>query len=170
MALEKFKNETGKHCIQRIPPTENKGRTHTSIVSVAVLPIDDTKPYVLKEKDIEIQVTKGSGPGGQNKNKVSTAIRMIHRPTKISVFIDGRSQYQNKVRARQILEQRVSEKFAESHTQARNEERHGQLSNRSRSGKVRTYNFKKCRVVDHRRGTKTTRIAEVMNGRFDLLE
>ncbi len=168
-ALERFKDEVGKHCVQRIPPTETKGRTHTSIVSVSVLPIAKVSDFSLREKDIEIQVTKGSGPGGQNKNKVSTAIRMIHKPTKITVFIDGRSQKQNKLRARQILERRVAEKFEKEETQARDKQRLDQLSNRSRSGKVRTYNFKKNRVVDHRRGTKTTRIHEVMNGRFDLL-
>lgn len=139
------------------------------MVSVAVLPLVAQTAYKLNNDDLEIQITKGSGPGGQNKNKVSTAVRMIHRPTGISVFIDGRSQSQNKKRAHQILENRVS-LFEEAKDLAeKNSKRHAQLGDRCRSGKIRTYNFKKQRVVDHRRGTKTSKIEAVMNGRFDLL-
>ena len=168
-AKNRFKNEDGKHCVQRVPPTERGGRVHTSIVSVAVLPLVEQTAYKLNNDDIEIQITKGSGPGGQNKNKVSTAVRMIHHPTKTSVFIDGRSQAQNKKRARQILEQKVGMIYQVAERASQNADRHGQLGDRRRSGKIRTYNFKKQRVVDHRSGTKTSRIDEVMNGRFDLL-
>lgn len=125
--------------------------------------------HKLNSDDIEIQITKGSGPGGQNKNKVSTAVRMIHHPTGITVFIDGRSQYHNKKRARQILEQKVLILHQATLQASQNSERHGQLGDRRRSGKIRTYNFKKQRVVDHRLGTKTSRIDDVMNGRLDLL-
>lgn len=139
------------------------------MLSVAVLPLARSSSYQLNNDDIEIQITKGSGPGGQNKNKVSTAVRMIHRPTGVSVFIDGRSQAQNKKRAREILEGRV-QAIKESQDAAQQDRmRHDQLGDRCRSGKVRTYNFKKQRVVDHRRGTKTGRIDAVMNGQFDLL-
>lgn len=168
-AKKHFKNENGKHCVQRVPPTERGGRVHTSIVSVAVLPLAERSDFKLNNDDIEIQITKGSGPGGQNKNKVSTAVRMIHRPTGLKVFIDGRSQKQNKNRARQILEQKVKARHQAEQQESHNSTRHGQLGDRRRSGKIRTYNFKKQRVVDHRLGKRTGRIEDVMNGRFDLL-
>ena len=152
-----------------MPPTERGGRVHTSIVSVAVLPLEKRSEYKLNNDEVEIQITKGSGPGGQNKNKVSTAVRMIHRPTGITVFIDGRSQSQNKNRARQILEQKVALRLESAQKDSQNSARHKKLGDRCRSGKIRTYNFKKQRVVDHRLGTKTSRIYDVMNGRFDLL-
>jgi len=139
------------------------------MVSVAVLPLAAKTTYLLKNDDIEIHTTKGSGPGGQHKNKTDTAVRMIHRPTKVSVFIDGRSQAQNKKRARDVLEQRVRKVEEAKDRAEKNAERHAQLGDRCRSGKIRTYNFKKQRVVDHRRGTKTGKIEAVMNGRFDLL-
>ncbi len=125
--------------------------------------------YKLNNDDVEIQITKGTGPGGQNKNKVSTAVRMIHRPTGLTVFIDGRSQKQNKNRARQILERKVEMQYQSEQQKSHNSERHRQLGDRKRSGKIRTYNFSKQRVVDHRLGKKTGRINEVMNGCFDLL-
>lgn len=139
------------------------------MVSVAVLPLASRFAYKLKDDDLEVQITKGSGPGGQNKNKVSTAVRMIHRPTGLTVFIDGRSQSQNKKRARQILEHKFQSLQEAKDRAEHDSKRHNQLGDRRRSGKVRTYNFKKRRVVDHRRGTKTSRIEEVMNGKFDLL-
>lgn len=142
---------------------------HTSIVSVAVLPLVERTDFKLNNDDIEIQITRGSGPGGQNKNKVSTAVRMIHRPTGLTVFIDGRSQKQNKNRARQILEQKVGMRYRAEEQESQDSERHGQLGDRRRSGKIRTYNFKRRRVVDHRLGKRTGRIDDVMNGRFDLL-
>lgn len=138
-------------------------------MSVAVLPLVKKSDYKLNNDDMEIQITKGSGPGGQNKNKVSTAVRMIHHPTGLTVFIDGRSQSQNKNRARQILERKVGMRYQAEQQDSHNSERHGQLGDRRRSGKIRTYNFKMSRVVDHRLGTKTGRIDEVMNGHFDLL-
>lgn len=95
---------------------------------------------------------------------------MIHRPTGISVFIDGRSQAQNKTRARQILENRVRQLKEEQHISEQSIARCSQLGDRRRSGKKRTYNFAKQRVVDHRNGKKTGRIDDVMNGRFDLLK
>ena len=168
-ADNKFKHEPGKHCVQRIPPTENKGRTHTSTISVAVLPVKQKSDFVLCDQDIEIQATKGSGPGGQRKNKVSTAIRMIHKPTGLSVFIDGRSQYQNKNLAKNILEQKVRQIVDQEKNESYNKTRKKQLTNRSRSNKIRTYNFKKRRIVDHRLGSKTSKVEEIMNGNFDLL-
>lgn len=168
-AEDKFKHEPGKHCVQRIPPTESKGRTHTSTVSVAVLPVRKKHNFILDDKDIDVQATKGSGPGGQRKNKVSTAIRMIHKPTGLSVFIDGRSQYQNKSLARSILEEKIRELNCKKENKEHNIKRLKQLANRSRSNKVRTYNFKKRRVVDHKLGTKTSKIEEIMNGKFELI-
>ena len=169
-AEQYFRDEIGKHCVQRIPPTENRGRTHTSIISVSVIPLKKNIKYKMLDADLEIQTTKGSGPGGQHRNKTDSAVRMKHLPTGLQVFIDGRSQHSNKQEAHRILSGKVSQFYEEQNDIARNDVRCSQIGNRKRSDKIRTYNFKKNRAVDHRLGTKTSRIYDVMNGRFDLLK
>lgn len=161
-----FEHESGKHCVQRVPPTERGGRSHTSIISVAVLPILTHSDTTLNPNDLEIQATKGSGPGGQNKNKVSSAIRMRHIPTGFVVFIDGRDQLQNKKKALKILTARVGAFYKEKKEREYGDIRRNQLGGGGRSDKCRTYNFIKSRVVDHRLGTKTSQIQAVMKGDF----
>jgi len=134
------------------------------------LPLATRTAYKLNNDDLEIQITKGSGPGGQHKNVTSSAVRVVHKPTKLSAFVDSRCQHQNKKRALKVLSARVSEYYENERCRKYNQNRLSQLSDRGRSNKIRTYNFAKNRVVDHRRGTKTGRIDEVMNGRFDLLD
>lgn len=168
-AKQRFKNEDGKHCVQRVPPTERGGRIHTSIVSVAVLPLVEQTAYKLNNDDIEIQITKGSGPGGQHKNVTSSAVRVVHKPTKLSAFVDGRCQHQNKKKALKVLSARVSDYYEKERRCKHNQNRLSQLSNRGRGEKVRTYNFDKKRVVDHRLGTKTNQIEAVMKGNLDLI-
>ncbi len=168
-ANETFKHEPGKHCVQRIPPTERGSRSHTSIISVAVLPIYEHTNVKLNPDDLDIQATKGSGPGGQNKNKVSSMIRMKHKPTGIVVCIDGRDQIHNKKKALKILTARVNARDKEKSLSSYNAHRQSQLDGGGRSNKVRTYNFIKQRVVDHRLNKKTRRIDDVMKGRLELI-
>lgn len=166
-----FQHEGGKHCVQRIPETESKGRKQTSIVSVGILPIKkETGDEELRESDLEITFQTGKqGAGGQNVNKVASAVRMKHVPTGMTVFINGRDQHKNKEEARKILTQRVNdEKRAKTNAEYASF-RKAQMGNGSRSDKIRTYNFMESRVVDHRLGTKTHNVKAIMKGEFDIL-
>lgn len=168
--LDIFKNESGKHVVQRYPPTENRGRRHTSGVFVIVLPLNNQEEYLLDLNEVDIKTQGGSGPGGQNRNKRACAVRATHRPTNIQVFIDGRDQNQNKRNALKILEARVSELKQQQDKQRHKDMRKEQLGHGNRSSeKIRTYNFINCFVKDHRTGHRTSNIKAVMNGNFDLL-
>jgi peptide chain release factor 1 len=165
-----FKNESGKHVVQRIPPTEKNGKRQTSVISVAVLPLPPVaKKDEIPERDLEITTTKGTGPGGQNKNKVESAVRIVHKPTKLAVFIDGRDQGQNKREALAIITARVRQHYEEKQTAAYNSQRKQQMGDGGRGDKVRTYNFIKSRVVDHRLGVKTRNVEAIMKGKFSIL-
>jgi len=167
--IDAFQHESGKHCVQRVPPTEHGGRPHTSIISVAVLPLLENTNLVLKNNDLEINATRGKGPGGQHKNKTSSMIRAKHKPTGVVVCIDGRDQHQNKKKALRILTARVAEIDRQHKQNNHDNNRKEQLDGCGRSNKIRTYNFIKHRVVDHKLGKKTTRINDIMKGRLDLL-
>ena len=166
---EHFRHESGKHVVQRVPPTESRGRRHTSIVSVAVLNLKPQTETSLPSDEVEIIAQRGHGKGGQHQNKVSSAIRAVHKPTGIRVFINGRDQYQNKQLALQILAAKVAEMKREAIAQEHNRAKVEQLGFGTRSGKSRTYNFVNGFAIDHRTGRKTHRIEEVMKGKFDLL-
>jgi len=120
-------------------------------------------------RDVDVYIARGSGPGGQHRNKTSTAVRMIHRPTGLTSYIDGRSQTSNKEEAASVLFSKIEQHQNNTEKEKYNTFRKDQVGNRQRSDKNRTYNFKKHRIVDHRTGAKVTQIKEVMNGRFDLL-
>lgn len=164
-----FCNEAGKHVVQRIPPTESKGRRHTSVVSVAVMPLEQKVALTLPVDEIEVTTQRGHGKGGQHQNKVESAVRAIHKPSGISVFINGRDQRRNKDIALEILQARVLAAQRQSAHDERNRQKAMQLGQGTRSGKIRTYNFINSIVIDHRSGKKTHRIDEVMKGRFDLV-
>lgn len=164
-----FQHESGKHSVQRIPPTEKRGRIQTSTVSVAILPVREAYYHGLADKDVEITAQRGHGKGGQHQNTTDSAIRMKHIPTGIVVFINGRDQYQNKKTAYSVLNERVNQYYKDIEDQKHNKIKHDQLGGGTRSGKIRTYNFIKTRVVDHILNKKTTQIDKVMKGRFDLL-
>jgi peptide chain release factor 1 len=168
-AAKLFKHETGKHVVQRCPPTENKGRRHTSTITVSILPILSSSSFTLKEQDIETKTQRGHGPGGQHQNTTDSAVRMVHKPTDTVVFINGRDQHSNKRLARQILEARVAEKIRGRQNRERSENKREQVDGGGRGNKTRTYNFLDSRVVDHILGTRTSKIKQVMKGRFDLL-
>ncbi len=151
-----------------MPPTERNGRRQTSVITVALTFPHKEKIEPLNIDDVELTPTKGSGPGGQNKNKVQSAIRAIHKPTGITVFIDGRSQHHNKQEALAILAKRVSELKANELALQYSMNKRRQVGDGGRSDKVRTYNFIESRVTDHRLDIKTSQIDKVMKGGFEI--
>jgi peptide chain release factor 1 len=166
---EAFAKESGKHVVQRVPPTESRGRRHTSVIAVAVLPLHRQIDEALPLSEIEITTQRGHGSGGQNQNKVESAVRVVHKPSGLTVFINGRDQHRNKQLALEILQARLIAGKREEAAQAHNRMKMEQLGFGSRSGKIRTYNFINSIAMDHRTGLKTHRLLEVMKGRFDLL-
>lgn len=166
-----FQYESGKHCVQRYPENDRGGRRQTSMISVAILPLppeEDYKPLPLADIEITTQCGKQNA-GGQAVNKTASAVRAVHRPTGINVFINGRSQPQNKETAIRVLTARVHEKLNGSLRQQYSQSRKDQIGDGGRSGKTRTYNFIDSRVTDHRLETKTSQIEKVMDGHFDLI-
>tara|TARA_B100001778_G_scaffold330827_1_gene333996 strand:- start:19481 stop:19906 length:426 start_codon:yes stop_codon:yes gene_type:complete len=139
------------------------------MVSVAVMPLPEKSSSNIREEDVTIKTQGGSGPGGQHQNKTDSAVRATHTPTGIQVFINGRSQLDNKRKALEILSRRVQAQKDEEQESRYNERRRQQVAGGSRSGKLRTYNFIEGRVADHRSGRKTNKIKDIMKGRFDLL-
>ena len=167
-AWSRFKFESGVHRVQRVPETESGGRVHTSTVTVAVLPEMETADVQLNPADIEMQVFRSSGAGGQHVNKTSSAVRLIHRPTGTVVECQQeRSQFQNRDKAMRILASRLYEAEQEKISNEYTQQRRSQVGSGMRNERIRTYNFPQGRVTDHRIGLTLYKIDQVMDGALD---
>ena len=162
--------ESGGHRVQRVPETETQGRIHTSAATVAVMPEPEELDIQLKGEDLKIETMRSSGPGGQNVNKVSSAVRMTHLPTGITVMMqESKSQHQNREKAMRLMRSRVFNHYETERRAERERDRKLKVGSGDRSARVRTYNFPQNRVTDHRIGYTAHNLDAVMQGQLDAL-
>ena len=167
-SYEAFKHESGVHRVQRVPSTERSGRVHTSTASVAVLPIVEAKEVNISPNDLEVTFSRAGGPGGQNVNKVETAVRILHKPSGIVVSCrEERSQNANREKAMEVLRAKLYEIEQTKATGNVADIRREQVGTADRSEKIRTYNFPDDRITDHRIGKKWHNIEKIMEGEMD---
>ena len=164
-AYSVFKYEGGTHRVQRVPKTESQGRIHTSTATVAVLPEADDVDVHIEQNDLQIDVYRSSGPGGQSVNTTDSAVRITHKPTGIVVAMqDEKSQLQNKDKAMRVLRARIMEAAIAEQQATIAAERLAQVGSGSRSEKIRTYNFPQGRVTDHRVKHTSHALDEILDG------
>jgi peptide chain release factor 1 len=169
-AWQHLKFEGGPHRVQRVPVTESQGRIHTSSATVAVLPEVDEVDIMIDDRDLEIDVYRSSGAGGQHVNTTDSAVRITHVPSGLVVTMqDERSQLQNRARAMQVLRARLYELAERERNAELSAERKSQVGGGGRSEKIRTYNYKENRVTDHRIGFTIYRLSDVLAGDLDLV-
>ena len=167
-AFSRFKYESGVHRVQRVPETEAQGRIHTSTATVAVLPEADEVEVKINPDDLRIDIFHAGGHGGQNVNKVATAVRIVHTPSGLTVVCqDERSQHKNKQRAMAMLRARLFEAEQERHDAEISQARRSQVGGAERAEKIRTYNYPQDRVTDHRSSTTFHGIPRLMDGYWD---
>ncbi len=164
-AYDALRYETGVHRVQRVPLTEKSGRIHTSTASVAALPIRTKPKFEINPADIEMEFSRSGGAGGQNVNKVESAVRLIHKPTGIDVrSTSERSQIANREQAMQILVAKLDNLHEEEEAKKHAAERKGQIGTGDRSEKIRTYNFLQDRITDHRIKESWHNLPKIMLG------
>jgi peptide chain release factor 1 len=164
----KLRYETGVHRVQRIPDTEKSGRVHTSTASIAILPIRKKSKLEIKDSDLEVETSRAGGKGGQNVNKVETAVRLIHKPTGLWVRSTAeRSQNANKEKALAILKAKIESMQEEEEAKKHSQERKDQIGTGDRSEKIRTYNILQDRITDHRLKRSWHNLEKIMNGEID---
>lgn len=169
-SYRKMRRETGVHRVQRVPVTEKSGRLHTSTASVAVLPIRRKHKVEINPNDLQIEFSRSGGAGGQNVNKVETAVRILHRPSGLDVrSTEERSQQKNRERAMDILYAKLEALAIEAEEKKYASERKSQIGTADRSEKIRTYNFGQDRVTDHRLKKSWHNLSEIMGGNIDAL-
>jgi peptide chain release factor 1 len=169
-AYSRLKYETGVHRVQRVPETEAQGRIHTSTATVAVLPEAEEVDVHIDEKDLRIDIFHSSGHGGQNVQKVASAVRITHLPTNLVVTCqDERSQLKNKVKAMSVLRSRLLAMKQQEQSAEISEARRAQVGSGERSEKIRTYNFPQDRVTDHRVGVSLHNLEGILEGEIDGL-
>ncbi len=167
-AYDALRYETGVHRVQRVPLTEKSGRIHTSTASIAVLPIRDKSKIQINPADIEMESSRSGGAGGQNVNKVETAVRLIHKPTGIDVRSSSeRSQLANREKAMQILVAKLDFLHEEEEAKKHAAVRKAQIGTADRSEKIRTYNYLQDRVTDHRLKESWHNLPKIMAGGID---
>lgn len=167
-AYENLKYESGVHRVQRIPVTEKSGRIHTSTASVAVLPKVTPVEIQINPNDIDFGTFRSSGPGGQNVNKVETAVRLAHRPTGIVVECQSeRSQARNKEKAMDVLRAKIYNAQQKKQQAELAQERREQIGTSMRAEKIRTYNFPQNRITDHRIGKSWHNMEDILEGKLD---
>jgi peptide chain release factor 1 len=167
-AYSVFKHEGGTHRVQRVPKTESQGRIHTSTATVAVLPEAEEVEVEINPGELEIDVYRSSGPGGQSVNTTDSAVRITHKPTGLVVTCQNeKSQLQNKEQALRILRSRLLEREVRERREQEGAMRLAQVGTGDRSAKVRTYNFPQGRITDHRVGLTSHNLEAVLNGELD---
>lgn len=168
-AFDLLKHESGVHRVQRIPATEKRGRVHTSTATVAVIPVIREKQVHIDQKDLEIQFFRSGGAGGQNVNKVSTAVRLIHKPTGITVSCQTeRFQQQNRENAMALLQAKLAEIEKEKAAGKLSDFRSA-IGSGDRSEKIRTYNYPQDRITDHRINKSWGNLEKVVDGDLDKM-
>jgi peptide chain release factor 1 len=169
-AYSKFKFESGVHRVQRVPATEASGRIHTSAATVAVLPEAEEVDIEVKPEELQFDVFRSSGPGGQSVNTTESAVRVTHKPTGLVVTCqDEKSQHKNKAKVLKVLRARLYDRAMAEQDREMAEMRRSQVSTGDRSAKIRTYNFPQNRVTDHRIGLTLHNIDRVMDGGIEDL-
>jgi peptide chain release factor 1 len=167
-AYSVFKHEGGTHRVQRVPETESQGRIHTSTATVAVLPEVEDVEVQIDQNDLQIDVYRSSGPGGQSVNTTDSAVRITHKPTGVVVSMqDEKSQLQNRERAMRVLRARLYERELAAQQAELAESRRSQVGSGERSEKIRTYNFPQDRVTDHRVKLTKGEVQRVLAGELD---
>ena len=169
-AFRNLQFETGGHRVQRVPETEAQGRIHTSAATVAVLPEPEDVDIVIRAEDIETDVMRAGGPGGQHQNKTESAVRLTHKPSGIVVVCrDERSQHKNRAKAMRLLRSRIFDQIQEKAQSDRAEQRRTLIGSGDRSQRIRTYNFPQNRVTDHRIGLTLYNLDRVIQGDLNPL-